>query len=141
MRHVPALSLIGWAAFVCTIHAQGPPAPSTQTFRTGVELVLMDVSVLDEQRRPVRGLTQDDFSVVVDGGARPIVSFSPVELPPPPQNSPAHLTVHTLDPNGLQTTSVSADVSSRAHRTRRFWRSRIAQASACGTIACGSWQR
>jgi VWFA-related protein len=106
MRHVPGLSFLGWAAFACTVHAQVPPTPSTQTFRTGVELVLLDVSVLDEQRRPVRGLTPGDFSVLVDGVVRPIVSFSAAELPPPPKNPPSHASMLRPDittnemPNG-----------------------------------------
>jgi hypothetical protein len=45
--------------------AQTPPA-----FRSGVDVVLLDVTVLDRDRRPVRGLTAGDFTVLVDGVPR-----------------------------------------------------------------------
>jgi VWFA-related protein len=56
------------------------PAPQS-TFRAGVDLVQVDVSVLDKNRRPVRGLTSADFRVLDDGKPREIVAFSEVDLP------------------------------------------------------------
>lgn len=50
-------------------------------FRSGVDIVQIDVSVLDGKRQPVRGLTSADFTVLEDGKPRPIVAFTPVELP------------------------------------------------------------
>jgi len=62
-----------------TTQAQRPePAP---TFRVRVGVVQIDVSVLDEKRTPVRGLTAADFTVLEDGKKRDIVAFTPVELP------------------------------------------------------------
>jgi VWFA-related protein len=52
------------------------------TFQTGVDLVDVEVSVLDRNRLPVRGLTASDFTVLEEGRSRPIVAFSPVDLPP-----------------------------------------------------------
>jgi hypothetical protein len=52
-----------------------------QTFRAGVTVVQVDVSVLDRQRHPVGGLTAKDFTVLEDGKPREIVAFTPVELP------------------------------------------------------------
>jgi VWFA-related protein len=43
----------------------------------------VDVSVLDQSRRPVRNLTATDFTILEDGKARPIVAFVPVELAEP----------------------------------------------------------
>jgi len=37
--------------------------------------------VLDKDRRPVRGLTAADFTILENGKPRPIVAFSAVELP------------------------------------------------------------
>ena len=52
----------------------------TQTFRTGVDVVQVDVSVLDKGRRPVRGLSAADFTVLEDGKPRPVVAFVPVDV-------------------------------------------------------------
>jgi len=52
------------------------------TFRSGVDLVDVDVSVLDRHRLPVRGLTRSDFSLFEDGEPRPIAAFTAVDLPP-----------------------------------------------------------
>ena len=49
--------------------------------RTGVEVVQVDVSVLDDRRRPVRGLTAADFTVMEEGLAQEIVSFSAIDVP------------------------------------------------------------
>jgi VWFA-related protein len=52
------------------------------SFRSGVELVQLDVTVLDDQRRPVRGLTADDFTILENGVRRPIRAFTAVDMPP-----------------------------------------------------------
>ena len=55
-------------------------AQAVPQFRTGVELVQIDVTVLDNQRRPLTGLTVSDFTVLDDGVETPIRAFTPVEL-------------------------------------------------------------
>ena len=55
--------------------------PSSQpTFKLGVDVVPVDVSVLDDKRRPVRDLTADDFTVLEDGKPRPVTVFNPIEI-------------------------------------------------------------
>src|SRR5688572_8657810 len=57
---------------------QTPSAQTTPgqvpTFRSGVELVTVDVGVIDRQGQPIRGLTTPDFTVTVAGQPRKVVS-------------------------------------------------------------------
>jgi VWFA-related protein len=52
-------------------------------FRGGVEIVQLDVAVLDKQRRPITGLTADDFTVLENGQPQPIVAFEELSAPDP----------------------------------------------------------
>lgn len=52
-------------------------------FKSGVFLVQLDVSVLDADRRPVRGLTVADFTVLEDGKPQEIAAFAAVDVPAP----------------------------------------------------------
>ena len=70
---------LGAMALVAEARPQEPPPPA---FRSLVDLVDVDVSVLDRNRLPVTGLTAADFTVIEDNEPRPIVVFSPVDLPP-----------------------------------------------------------
>lgn len=58
-------------------------ARQTPQFRSGIELVELDVSVLDTERRPVRGLTKFDFMVLEDGQPQEVVSVAEVNVPDP----------------------------------------------------------
>ena len=49
---------------------QQPPP----TFRTDVDVIAVDVSVLDREGHPIAGLTTQDFAVTVDGQARRVAS-------------------------------------------------------------------
>ncbi len=73
------LALLSLIALLATQQPSGPQA----TFRTGVDVVQLDVSVLDKDRKPVRGLTASDFTILEDGKARPLVAFVPVDLTAP----------------------------------------------------------
>lgn len=78
MRRWSGVLVVVFAGLALGLHAQ---QPSTPTFRASVDVVDVDVSVLDRDRLPVRGLTAADFSVLEDGQSRPIVAFSEVTLP------------------------------------------------------------
>ncbi len=54
-----------------------------ETFRGGTELLVIDVSVLDKPRHPVRDLKASDFTVQIDGKTRPVVAFNAVDVAPP----------------------------------------------------------
>jgi hypothetical protein len=53
---------------VCAADLAGRPQDSAQLprFRSGVDVVTLDITVLDRDRRPVRGL-RADFTVLDDG--------------------------------------------------------------------------
>ena len=117
-----------------------PPRAQTpsQTFRTGVDLVQVDVTVLDHDRRPIRDLTEADFTVLEDGKPRPIAAFTPVELPPPDPEPPAKWMLN------VRSDVVSNDIShegrlvvilmDRSIRTSdSVWAKRIATAAVDGS--------
>jgi VWFA-related protein len=54
-----------------------------QTFRARTDIVQLDVSVLDDRRQPIAGLTAADFTVLEEGRVRPIETFVEVNVPPP----------------------------------------------------------
>jgi VWFA-related protein len=64
------------------VAARQQPSPA-QTFRAGVDIIQLDVSVLDKKRQPVRGLSAGDFTVTIDGVPRQVVAFTAVDLPAP----------------------------------------------------------
>jgi VWFA-related protein len=87
MRTALILVAAGSLAFTLATPAEDstPQQPQAQpAFRSGVDLVQVDVSVLDRDRQPVRGLTAADFTVREDGKVRPVEAFSAIELPARP---------------------------------------------------------
>lgn len=82
---------------------QAPP-----TFRSAVDLVTLDVSVLDRNRRPVKGLTAADFTVFEDGRPQLVVAFNAVDLPDVPP------------PTAPWMRDVAPDVVSNEHEARRI---------------------
>ncbi len=72
-RSLLPVALAGLLASIVAIGlaAQQPPPP---TFKAGVEVVRIDVSVVDRTGQPVDNLTAGDFTVTVDGKPRTIVS-------------------------------------------------------------------
>src|SRR5688500_1244017 len=76
---VTAASLL---ALLIDVAARQTPSKPEATFKSGVDVVHVDVSVLDKDRHPVQGLSAADFVVREDGKVRPVVAFTAVELPP-----------------------------------------------------------
>ena len=79
-RLLPAVSSLILGALL-TLDARQAASPQV-SFRAGVDLVDIDVSVLDRNRLPVKGLTAADFTIREDGKVQPIAAFTPVDLPP-----------------------------------------------------------
>jgi VWFA-related protein len=60
----------------------GQQAP---TFRSGVNLILVDVTVRDGKGQPIRNLTANDFEILENGKPQAIVSFAQEEVAQPAQ--------------------------------------------------------
>jgi VWFA-related protein len=84
-RILAAAVLLCWTP---TTSAQQEPREQPP-FRTGIELVTVDTTVLDRQGQPLRGLQAQDFVVSVGGQPRRVVSAEFVEWTPGPQPSSA----------------------------------------------------
>ena len=72
------------------VAGQGAP-PQGQTrppqFRSGIDIVQVDVSVLDRDRRPVRGIAASEFTILENGKPQEVAAFQAVDMPdalPPP---------------------------------------------------------
>jgi VWFA-related protein len=106
------LPILVAAAFACLPLAVGISAQQvTPTFRGGVDLVTVDVSVLGKDRHPVKGLTADDFIVLEDGKPQPVVAFNAFDLPDLPE---------TIAPAAPWVRDVAPDVVSNAHTPSRI---------------------
>ena len=80
MRIQLALTLLS----MVILSSQSTPPPQLPTFKSGIDVVELDVTVLDGDRRPIRGLTADDFTVLEQGRPQPIVAFAAIDVPAPP---------------------------------------------------------
>ena len=60
--------------------AQTPEPVQGPTFRTGVDLVAIDVAVVDRNGRPVEDLRAPDFAVKIDGEVRRVVSAELIKV-------------------------------------------------------------
>jgi VWFA-related protein len=88
MRHIVPLGVC--LLTVAGLAASGPqqqqqqqqPPPQQQqppVFVAGIDVIRLDVSVLDAKRRPLRGLTMEDFTVFEDGKPQKIVAVSEID--------------------------------------------------------------
>ena len=77
------------------VFAQQPEPGQRPVFRSGVELVSIDVNVVDRQGQAIRGLSASDFTVTVDRQARRVVSAEFVDAAAVTAQSAALATVST----------------------------------------------
>ena len=87
--------------------AQAPQAPPV--FRGGTEIVALDVTVLDNNRLPVRGLAQSDFTITEDGQPQRIVAFDAVDLP------------DRIDPPAKWMVNVTPDIATNSMNDSRLF--------------------
>ena len=88
-----------FASLLLLAAQQAPPQP---TFKTGVNVVEVDVVVVDKKGQPVRGLKQGDFEILEDGKPVEVATFSAVDLPAAPAGSP-------IPPADQSATSIAAN--------------------------------
>jgi VWFA-related protein len=82
------------------------------TFKAGVQVLRIDVSVLDGKREPVRGLQESDFTVLEDGKPRPIRSFQAVDaVAATAAKAAAQPAMALLPAHNVATNQVSGDTS------------------------------
>jgi VWFA-related protein len=109
MRRASLFVCIVLGAVTVTASRQSP-ASQQPSFRAGVEITQLDVSVLDKDRHPIRDLTQADFTVLEDGKPRPIVAFSAVDVA---EVSPSSTAEHAAS-RKTWTRDVTPDVTTNA---------------------------
>jgi VWFA-related protein len=68
---VAAVAVLARVAALGGTQAQSPQVPA---FKSGVELIAVDVSVVDKAGNPIRSLQSDQFDVRIDGQPRRVVS-------------------------------------------------------------------
>jgi VWFA-related protein len=61
------------------LHAQTSPRPSL--FKSGVELVRLDVRITDDDGRPITDIAPSELQISEDGRVRPILQFQHIEEP------------------------------------------------------------
>jgi VWFA-related protein len=65
-------------------------------FRTGVDLVQLDVVVTDKDGRPVTDLRQEDFTITEQGRAQSIAAFDAVSIPSVRRAEPNDTDIHPI---------------------------------------------
>jgi VWFA-related protein len=80
-----SMAVVTWSVLLSGAPAGLPQAPQKPaqveqpSFRSGRELVVIDVSVVGSDGKPLKGLRAEDFTVRIDNGARRIVSMQFVD--------------------------------------------------------------
>jgi VWFA-related protein len=99
-RHALSTAAVALLATMAT-RAQTPAAtpPATPQFRSGVDVVVVEATVLDKAGAVVKGLEPGDFTVEVGGKPREIVSTALVEFEAPSKDAPpADVEITTNEP-------------------------------------------
>ena len=73
-----------WLVGLATVASAQTPAanqtPSQPTFRTGIDVVTVDVAVVDDRGQPVNDLRAPEFTVKIDGQPRRVVTADLVKF-------------------------------------------------------------
>src|SRR6202011_362680 len=79
-RHLSLSVMFGLMAGAALVGQQSAPSQDVPLFRTGVNLVLVDVVVRDRSGAVVKGLKTDDFELLEDGVRQQILTFAYEEI-------------------------------------------------------------
>ena len=80
MLKVRTISALGPICAGAVLAAQTPLSQPLPRFRAGIDVIEIEVSVLDKDRRPVRGLRQADFTILQDGRPQEIVAYDEITI-------------------------------------------------------------
>ena len=99
------LASVGLVAIASTAAVLAQTSQQRPTFRSGVDLIEIDVSVIDGEGRPVIDLEPQEFTVSIEGDARRVVqaqfvSLRPTRVPPPPESREVFYTSNIAQPRG-----------------------------------------
>ena len=81
------LMRVGLFVVAVSVTLSAQTAQQQPTFRSGVDLIQVDVTVIDDDSRPIADLQASDFSVSIDGETRRVVQAQFVSLRPPQQDA------------------------------------------------------
>ena len=85
MRRIAPVVCVLAAGWALSAQQAPPPPPATPpqqqqpVFRGEIDVIRVDVSVIDKDRRPIRGLKPEDFSVYEDGKLQRLVAVSEID--------------------------------------------------------------
>jgi VWFA-related protein len=74
------LVVVAWLAAPAAAAQSQQAPPQGPTFRTGIEVIAVDVAVVDGRGNPVEDLLAPDFAVKIDGAPRRVVSAEHVRI-------------------------------------------------------------
>jgi Ca-activated chloride channel family protein len=75
------IRILAYILLAATLTAAAPAAQRGRTFRTGIDVVSLNVTVLDAANRLIRDLEQSDFEIFEDGASQQISFFSKTQSP------------------------------------------------------------
>jgi VWFA-related protein len=95
---VAGCSIVAWLA-----EAKGEGGSAQPTFRSGVELVTIDVVATDRGGKPVHALKAEDFELFEDGKSQPIRTFQFIDASQAPSevSLPPGIVANDVDPGGI----------------------------------------
>jgi VWFA-related protein len=95
------------AGLCVSLPVAGASPQDSPQFRARVDLIQLDVSAVDKNHQPVRGLTAADFTILENGKKQAIQAFVPIDLPEEPPRTPGWML--DVAPDVIANTGVDED--------------------------------